>query len=494
MSSISHVAILLAATLLSSCAAVSHKFTCPAKGGVEWRELKSEHVLLQTDLSQAKAEELLRDAEQMRALVLAALFKQPPQLPDRVHLVAFRTDRELWELTGEAGRNTVATFAMGMENRSADPFLAVVPAWGRLRSDYLSSLTHAISWQVSGYLFPGQPDWLREGLATYMETLALYDDGGRHFVGNLPGAIVGPPWEVPDTLSITLAGGTPAYGNFGLRSPGWMLVRWLSEARPAEYVTFLKQVSSGVDGKAAWMAVFPQWDPARPDQMALLEAELKAWFDIGKLRYREVTAAVDPTWRSGSLAAPEVHLLRIRIRREARGATGAAENAAEAAEAIAEAPLHPAALWLAAGEKAIDPATARASTGAYPDDWRAWLLLGEALQGRDAVAAVSAFRKAGALAPGDPVALLGVARGLLAIDDAPAALPRAREAVRLAPSSDEALAVLAAAAAQTGSCPEALVTARRLRARLKAGDDPRAEKLLEQVASRCLAGGPTGLR
>jgi len=278
----SRIAVLVAMVLLSSCATISHKFTCPAQGGAEWRELRSEHVLLQTDLSQAKAEELLRDAELMRALVLAALFKQPPLLPDRIHLVAFRTDRELWEFTGEEGRDYFGdTVAFGVGRRSADPILAVAPAWGKYRSNYLVDLTSGITWQLSSYLFPGQPAWYRVGLATYMGTLGFEDDGGRRYVGSLPWNIVGPPWEVPDTLAITLSGGSPMYGELGLRSPGWMLVRWLSESRPTEYLVFLKQISSGVEGTAAWTAAFPQWDPARPEQMAQLEAELKAWLATG---------------------------------------------------------------------------------------------------------------------------------------------------------------------------------------------------------------------
>lgn len=510
------IAAIVATVLLASCATISHEFTCPAQGGAEWRELRSEHVLLQTDLSRAKAEELLRDAELMRALVLAALFKQPPQLPDRIHLVAFRTDRELWEFTGDEGRNSyLATFALLVEERSADPFLAVAPAWGKNRSSYLGDLTHAITWHVSSHLFPGQPDWYRVGLATYMETLAFDDHGGRHVVGTLPPEIVAPPWEVTDTLAITLAGGSPRYGDVGLRSPGWMLVRWLSEARPTEYLAFLKKISAGGGGTSAWIEVFPHWNPQSPEQMALLEAELKAFYATGKLRYREVTASVAPTWKTRPLATSEVHELRIRIRRDsmvlratmdgdirwnegtaqdkavALTARLAAETAAEAAEALAEDPLHPVALRLAAGEKAIDQTKARASAEAYPSDWRAWLLLGDAQKGSDVEGAKGAYRKAAELGRGEPTALLGVATGYLDMGDPVAALPVAREAARLAPFSDEALAVLAVSAARTGACPEALVTARRLRGRLPSRKDANLVGLLEQVTSRCAAGGPT---
>jgi Flp pilus assembly protein TadD len=402
--------------------------------------------------------------------------------------------------------------------RSADPILAVAPAWGKYRSNYLVDLTSGITWQLSSYLFPGQPAWYRVGLATYMGTLGFEDDGGRRYVGSLPWNIVGPPWEVPDTLAITLSGGSPMYGELGLRSPGWMLVRWLSESRPTEYLVFLKQISSGVEGTAAWTAAFPQWDPARPEQMAQLEAELKAWLATGKLRYREVNATVAPTWTTRALATPEVHTLRIRIRQDSMAlraikdselrwseATAldqaaalksrlVAESAAEAAEALAEVPLHPAALRLAAGEKAVDPVKARAATEAYPKDWRPWLLLGDSLRGGDAVEARHAYRKAVELGKGEPVAHLGVAAGYLAMGEEAAALPEAREAARLAPYSDEALAVLAASAARSGACPEALVAAKRLRGRLPAGQDARADGLLDQVASLCPAAGPTAMR
>jgi Flp pilus assembly protein TadD len=227
---------------------------------------------------------------------------------------------------------------------------------------------------------------------------------------------------------------------------------------------------------------------------------------------------VAPIWKARPLATPEVHALRIRIRRDSMllratrdrdiewsegNATDKAlvlrarllaENEAEAAEALAEVPLHPVALRLAAGEKPVDPATARASMERYQDDWRAWLLLGDSLRGGDVELASVAYRRAAGLGLGEPVALLGAAAGLLAIGDATRALPEAREAVRLAPFSDEALAVLAAAAARSGDCPEALVSARRLRGRLPAGTDPKLDGLLEQVASRCSSGGPTVIR
>ena len=256
-------------------------------------------------------------------------------------------------------------------------------------------------------------------------------------------------------------------------------------------------------------------DPARPEQMAQLEAELKAWFATGKLRYREVNATIAPTWKARALATPEVHELRIRIRQDsmtlravkdgelrwndataldqvaALKARLVAENAAEAAEAVAEAPLHPVALRLAAIDKDIDQATARASAAAFPNDWRSWLLLGDALRGGDAVEARQSYRKATEFGEGEPVALLGAATGYLAMGDAASALPEAREAVRLAPYSDEALAAVAASAARSGACPEALVAARRLRGRLAPGKDVKADGLLEQVVGRCPGLGPT---
>ena len=64
-------------------------FRCSAKGGPEWREYRTKHFLVDTDLRRPTAEVLIRSLEKMHALELQALVGEQVEIPGRLRLIAF---------------------------------------------------------------------------------------------------------------------------------------------------------------------------------------------------------------------------------------------------------------------------------------------------------------------------------------------------------------------------------------------------------------------
>jgi hypothetical protein len=84
----------LLAPLLAAQPALAQDFRCPDRGGPAWREVQSAHVLLLTDLSSGKAQELAREIERMYDTVRHGLFRKPPEPPGRLRVVAFRSEED----------------------------------------------------------------------------------------------------------------------------------------------------------------------------------------------------------------------------------------------------------------------------------------------------------------------------------------------------------------------------------------------------------------
>lgn len=107
---------------------------------------------------------------------------------------------------------------------------------------------------------------------------------------------------------------------------------------------------------------------------------------------------------------------------------------------------------------------------AEPDDLGAWQTLGGAYIGRAAevgdpsfyALAERALARAEALAPGDPVTLLGQGRLALALHRFPEALELGRQVVAALPASADALAVLVDAQVELGRYDEAEVSLQRM--------------------------------
>jgi Flp pilus assembly protein TadD len=115
--------------------------------------------------------------------------------------------------------------------------------------------------------------------------------------------------------------------------------------------------------------------------------------------------------------------------------------------------------WLAKLRKSSPVNSLRQSVAARPNDWRAWLLLGQALPGgpdREA-----AFRKAVVLNPDSAMGNNQLAWELMTRGRAKEAFPFADHAVDLAPGDAAIVDTLAVVADGLGKCKDALALAHR---------------------------------
>src|SRR4051812_47919791 len=80
--------------LLNACATMPK---CPGQGGPEWRELRSEHFVLNTDMRSGKARDALEELETLRMAVLAAAFPAASRQPTGRIPVIIVEDIDEWE-------------------------------------------------------------------------------------------------------------------------------------------------------------------------------------------------------------------------------------------------------------------------------------------------------------------------------------------------------------------------------------------------------------
>ena len=67
---------------------------CSIPGAEDWREYRSAHFIVATDVSRSTAATLVENLERTRALLLQAFFGEQVEIPGRVRVVAFGSPRQ----------------------------------------------------------------------------------------------------------------------------------------------------------------------------------------------------------------------------------------------------------------------------------------------------------------------------------------------------------------------------------------------------------------
>jgi tetratricopeptide (TPR) repeat protein len=501
--SASLVAALLAASPLAARAGVPLAYRCEARGGAAWREYRSAHFVVDTEVSRAKAEALLGDLERMQHLVVQAMVGESVEIPGRVRVIAFAGPEQLRELAGSS--HVTGFFAIG---RLDEPTIVLSVDGLRASPEVIAhELVHHLSW----FLYPRQPRWFAEGLAQFIETVATTRtesapatgthlvrggrESGGHWAGLAPDSAMWSlkewtgPVDVKDLLGwdeVRSDGDVPERHHVW----SWLLYHYLWNQRSKAFTAFQERLAAAEDPAEAWRAAFPEYDPAKPGALAALEEALDKYRRAGRfVAYQVKAGTVDAAFTDAPLAAADLHALLAGVRLST-DAGGTALRRAELAEALREDPAQPVALYeLAALDKASPVAGLRRSVAARPGDWRAWALLGHALGEGDAAEQEGAYRKAVGLATDNAFANVGLAWLLVRTGRAKEALPVANRAVDLAPWDAATVSTLATVAAHLGKCREALVLERRAAA-LTGTSTASVKKRLAEVQARCAATAP----
>lgn len=454
----------------SSRAGGPEPYRCSLHGGPEWHAYTSKHFVLYTDVRRSTAEGLVERFERMHVLVVKALVGEDVDIPGRVRVVALRDPRDLEALTG---RDYVEAFftTSGLHEPT------IVLAVERLQAD-AEAIAHEIVHHVSQHLFPRQPMWFGEGLATFVQTVGNQDVAhdaptGTHVVrgarspkGGAAGLASARILDLLRSAGHVSAAellawrrsGDDALGSYHARA--WLLYHYLWNTRSKALADYTGRLSNGDDPAASWRAAFPDLDPATPAAMASLDGELDPYRKAGRYVYYAVSADPEVSFAERPVAPADVHALVIQVRWDGAGVKE--RNGADLEEALREDPAQPIAAWRSASDDASRTKLMRAAVAAHGDDWRAWQLLGDALVATgDRGGAEEAYRKAVALGPDSSSPYNSLAWLLVQVGRPREALAPANRAVDLAPGSPYAVDTLAAVAAKLGKCAEAVVLQRR---------------------------------
>lgn len=446
---------LLAPLLLAALPARAQDFRCPDRGGPAWREVRSAHVLLQTDLPSGKAQELARDLERMYEVVRHGLFRSPPEPPGRLRVVAFRSEDEFKLF---APKHAAAYYLSG------GPSGPTVVLPGVFAEAQRIVVAHELTHHLTAQVFARQPRWFSEGLACLMET------AGASGPGNTP-TLLGVPRH-------RLARAFPYHGGAAgvltatelMDDTGrpyavaWALVHFLLNRHPQEFGQLQARFARGQDPAAAWREVFPSWDPTSDEGAKALDRELGGYLLRGKFGYADVRLPPAPPVEERPMTAAAAHGVRLSlpwIDQGERPEPG--RRRAEIDEALAHDPGHVAALALLAAEAPPEERArlAERATAAHPEDVRAWIVLANALPDTDTSRKIEVLQRAVAADGASATALNDLAWALLGAGRSGEALPLARKAASLEPWSAPVLDTFSGVLEDLGQCAEALAVQRR---------------------------------
>ncbi|MFT3914571.1 MAG: hypothetical protein QM704_10770 [Anaeromyxobacteraceae bacterium] len=481
MTSRTLAAVLAAAALSTGCATT--RFTCPARGGTPWREVRTQTLVVRTDLGPSEAASIAQELERLHEAIRRAFFRNPPPVQEPLHVTAFRNRAEFEPF---APPMAAAYYFM---NSDAPIVVLHGPIDLRTRETLAHELTHHVLAQV----FRRQPLWFAEGMAVYMESIAsrgafLWTEdptiGGRPRAAS---SVTSSAARVRQVLTATRSLNTAEY------AVAWAIVHYISNHEKAGFAELQRRFAAAEDPAAAWRATFPRWDPASDDGMKDLDRRLRAYMQGGTYQYRRVALPAFGGVEERPLTPPEVHGIRLELPRYPRLVDRSLEKSlvafkaevlAETDEALAEDPAQLTALVTRA---AFAPAEigdlARRATAAHPHDPRAWRLAAVAMPADDHAGRVATLRRALEERPQDTATLVALAKELVGAARPEEALELVTTAATRAPASPWPPHVRASALLALGRCPDALA-AQRHAAEIASGrlEEPWAEPISRQLA------------
>jgi hypothetical protein len=248
-----------------------------------------------------------------------------------------------------------------------------------------SILRHELAHQLSAAVMPRQPHWFAEGLAQFLETVRVSDDGGSVVAGGM-NMIAFQKYlytqGVPLRRLLAWTGWTDTHGDgerYGLYGEAWMFVHWLYDTRAEAFAHYQADLAKGIDPERALASAFPGFNADNLDTQIYRYAHEATFHEFSRpLRRTEITFREEP------MSEAEVHLARARIAfaaandfkggdRDALVTAGRIEATLtlELDDTIVETALL--VTWL---PRRTRQALAGTVTFAHPDDARAFELLG----------------------------------------------------------------------------------------------------------------------
>jgi hypothetical protein len=434
--------------LLASCATAPR---APDEGGRPWVRVETTNLVLETDLDAKAAQELAGDLERWRLAMTVAVFPGIAGPPSHLSVIALRP--------GELQALHAPFIGLFLDPVFVGPTLILGERHG---DDPLPVLKHELAHAVVRQNLPQAPQWLSEGVATFLETTELDPStgdltwGARQeghtfqglIVENLEALLAAPTWPQSRRAEATFIAGR--------------LVRMLARNHPAALACFLHGLRAFEAPGAALDRCFPvrvSWPSEINDD---------GWGNapaVGRAR------VLLPQVQTLSLRMPDgdVHALLALVDWAVSGQVAGARDHAERRAAF-ESHLQRA-LALDPGQplaNALDQPVrersarerldhAASAVREHPEDWRTWAMRAWALETPDnpRSARCESAGQAQRLEPDRGEVLLALAHCALRDHRWQEAEELARHASYVLPESVEPRAARLVALEQLGDCPTA---------------------------------------
>lgn len=433
-------------------------------GAAPWVEVRSPHFTLLADASEQEARALSLQLERIHAALLAGSW-HAEGLPWRSPRVIVLADEASMRAYFPKGYQGFAT---------SDPFGApLLITHAEQSPSELPVLKHELAHAVDNGFLLRQPRWLSEGLAEYLETLAIEGDGAAAIFGALkPDRLAALQTMAAFDFAGVMRTGSELWGKpqrevEDFYAQAWLLVRVLIDGHREQFEDLLQRLARSEEPAAAFEASFPGVETQA------LETEALRWLRARKTgRLRVPLPPVRAAVRVRQVSPEETQTIGAELdwfasvlsRESAEKRQRALESAARA---LLSSPGNPVATALL---EALQPSSAaaraqaaRTAVAAAPTDARAWTLLGNALVQDGALTDEYVEARRNAVAYGADSAFAHAELALVLVRQGKAA-----EAVRLAsrgtqldPGNAGVLDVLATALAAAGRCAEAVKAGRR---------------------------------
>jgi hypothetical protein len=437
--------------------------TTPKADASRWRRVQTEHFVVSSDLRDPDFSDAVLAIERSYVALQRAGWKDMAiRSTERTPVVVLADGLEWEHYTGKY----VAAFFTN-EGRPT-VFLQGRPEtweWKQRRADATSSpLRHELAHRLAASVYGRQPRWFAEGLAQFLETIVVSEDGKTVTLGRInPVAIeefkhrstIG----VADVLAWKGANDDSSWALYGV---SWMLFHWLYNTHGDAFAAFQVALAKGGDPDKAWKTSFPDLTPTAIDD-ALVEYSRHGEFHEVVVDLPPVAVAT----RTLPITEADVHAIHAQLARAGGRKVGdraealGAESAQEIEKALALEPGN--ALAWRLDQRKRSPAERLAmlkkQVEVRPDDGEAWLLLGDALyldDTGDLDAAEAAYRKALRLLPGDDDAYNELAWLLASHGRAEEAQALAAKAAILAPWNPLVLDTYATVLFELHRCADAL--------------------------------------
>jgi tetratricopeptide (TPR) repeat protein len=481
---VARVALIALSALSSGCAGAG--FSGGERSTGVWSRLVTRHFDLSTDLPPAQAEAAAEQLERTRDALLSAAWS--PALSgkssERASVVVLGNGLTFEHFFGRYLDGLFASFP-----RPTFVLWGTPEHWEKRASlrdvSTTSVLRHELVHRLASGVYGRQPRWFAEGLAQFIETVAVSEDGASVVLGR-PNLIALQYYAkfrsvtASDAFAWTSNEGMSERDVAGLYGISWLLVHWMYNTQPAAFAAYQTQLAQGVSFETAFHSAFGALSLAEIDKQLFEYARFGNFTENTRPFAASPVEVTKRPMTEADVEAVSAQLALLGVRRQ-HDPKLEAEGRAHLDRARALEPANVRALRLQAMVTG-EPLSAewaprlREQVRQRPDDGEAWLLLAELLSGKaNAPEREASVRRAIAALPGDARAYVLLASSLGQQGRLEEALGPATKASLLAPWDRAALDMYAAVLFALGRCMDAQRVDRRAMSLLiEDGETPRS--------------------